>query len=69
MALGLIFLALSFVVIVITARDLVGDEAKGLVNPTHLLAFYFLRACAVITMTPIGFAFVAKWAPMEWTGD
>jgi dipeptide/tripeptide permease len=47
---------------------LVGVEAKGNVNPTYLLAFYFLQACAVIIMAPIGFAFVTKWAPMEWTG-
>ena len=68
MAIGMILLALSFVVIAIAARGLVGDEAKGLVNPTYLLAFYFLQACAVIIMAPIGFAFVTKWAPMAWTG-
>ncbi len=28
------------------ARGLVGDEAKGLVNPTYLIVFYFLQACA-----------------------
>ncbi len=37
-------------------------------NPTYLFAFYFLQACAVIIMAPVGFAFVTKWAPMEWTG-
>ncbi len=68
MAIGLIFLALSFVVVAIAARGLVGDETKGLVNPAYLFAFYFLQACAVIIMAPIGFAFVTKWAPMEWTG-
>jgi POT family proton-dependent oligopeptide transporter len=68
MAIGLILLALSFVVIAIAARGLVGNEAKGLVNPTYLFAFYFLQASAVIIMAPIGFAFVTKWAPMEWTG-
>jgi len=68
MAIGLILLALSFVVIAIAARGLVGDEAKELVNPTYLFAFYFLQACAVIIMAPVGFAFVTKWAPMEWTG-
>lgn len=68
MAISLILLALSFVVIAIAAMGLVGDEAKGNVNPTYLLAFYFLQACAVIIMAPIGFAFVTKWAPMEWTG-
>ncbi|TDJ75318.1 MAG: hypothetical protein E2O38_00385, partial [Proteobacteria bacterium] len=67
MAIGSILLALSFVVIAIAARGLVGDEAKGLVNPTYLLAFYFLQACAVIIMAPIGFAFVTKWAPAAWT--
>ena len=68
MAIGLILLALSFVVIAIAARGLVGDETKGLVNPTYLIVFYFLQACAVIITAPIGFAFVTKWAPMEWTG-
>jgi POT family proton-dependent oligopeptide transporter len=68
MAISLILLALSFVVIAIAARGLVGDEAKELVNPTYLFAFYFLQACAVIIMAPVGFAFVTKWAPMEWTG-
>ena len=68
MAISLILLALSFVVIAIAAMGLVGDEAKGNVNPTYLFAFYFLQACAVIIMGPIGFAFVTKWAPMEWTG-
>ena len=68
MAIGLILLALSFVVIAIAARGLVGDEAKELVNPTYLFAFYFLQASAVIIMGPIGFAFVTKWAPMGWTG-
>ena len=41
---------------------------KRNVNPTYLFAFYFLQACAVIIMAPVGFAFVTKWAPMEWTG-
>jgi len=68
MAIGLILLALSFVVIAIAARGLVGDEANGLVNPTYLFTFYFLQASAVIIMAPIGFAFVTKWAPMGWTG-
>ena len=68
MATSLILLALSFVVIAIAAMGLVGDEAKGNVNPTYLFAFYFLQACAVIIMAPVGFAFVTKWAPMEWTG-
>ena len=68
LAISLILLALSFVVIAIAAMGLVGDEAKGIVNPTYLFAFYFLQACAVIIMGPIGFAFVTKWAPMEWTG-
>ncbi len=68
MAISLILLALSFVVIAIAATGLVGDEAKGTVNPTYLFAFYFLQACAVMMMAPIGFAFVTKWAPVEWTG-
>ncbi len=68
MAISLILLALSFVVIAIAAMGLLGDEAKGIVNPAYLFAFYFLQACAVIIMGPIGFAFVTKWAPMEWTG-
>jgi POT family proton-dependent oligopeptide transporter len=68
MAIGLILLALSFVVIAIAARSVVGDEASGLVNPTYLFSFYFLQASAVIIMAPIGFAFVTKWAPMGWTG-
>jgi POT family proton-dependent oligopeptide transporter len=68
MAISLILLSLSFVVIAIAAMGLVSDEAKGIVNPTYLFAFYFLQACAVIIMGPIGFAFVTKWAPMEWTG-
>ena len=67
MAIGLILLALSFLVISIAATGLVLDGAKGLVNPTYLVAFYFLQACAVIVMAPIGFSFVTKWAPMEWT--
>jgi len=68
MAISLILLALSFLVISIAAMGLVLDESKGIVNPTYLFAFYFLQACAVIMMAPIGFAFVTKWAPMEWTG-
>jgi len=68
MAISLILLALSFVVIAIAARGLVGGEAKELVNPTYLFAFYFLQACAVIIMAPVGFALVTKWAPMGWTG-
>ena len=68
MAISLMLLALSFAVIAIAAMGLVGDEDKGNVNPTYLFAFYFLQACAVIIMAPIGFAFVTKWAPMEWTG-
>jgi len=68
MAIGFILLALSFLVIAIAARDLVGDEAKELVSPAYLFAFYFLQACALIIMAPIGFAFVTRWAPMEWTG-
>ncbi len=68
MAIGMILLAVSFLVIAIAARGLVGDEAKALVNPTCLIAFYFLQAFAVIIVAPIGFAFVTKWAPVEWTG-
>ena len=68
MAISLILLALSFVVIAIAAMGLVGDEGKGNINPTYLFAFYFLQACAVIIMAPVGFAFVTKCAPMEWTG-
>jgi len=68
MAIGMILLALSFIVIAIAARSLVGDEAKALVSPAYLFAFYFLQACAVIIMAPIGFAFVTRWAPMGWTG-
>jgi len=68
MTIGFILLALSFAVIAIAARSLVGDEAKALVSPAYLFAFYFLQACAVIIMAPVGFAFVTKWAPMEWTG-
>ena len=68
MAIGLMLLALSFVVIAIAAMGLVGDDAKGIVNSTYLFAFYFLQACAVIIMAPVGFSFVTKWAPMEWTG-
>ncbi len=67
MAISLILLSLSFVVIAIAARGLVGDEARALVNPTYLIAFYFLQACAVIIMAPIGFSIVTKSAPMEWT--
>ncbi len=68
MAISLILLALSFLVISIAAMGLVLDGTKGIVNPTYLFAFYFLQACAVMMMAPIGFAFVTKWAPLEWTG-
>jgi POT family proton-dependent oligopeptide transporter len=68
MAIGLILLALSFAVIAIAARSLVGDEIKALVSPAYLFAFYFLQACALIILAPIGFAFVTRWAPMGWTG-
>ena len=68
MAISLILLALSFLVISIAAMGLVLDGPKGIVNPTYLFVFYFLQACAVIMMAPIGFAFVTKWAPLEWTG-
>jgi POT family proton-dependent oligopeptide transporter len=68
MAIGFILLALSFLVIAIAARSLVGDEAKVLVSPAYLFAFYFLQACAVIILAPIGFAFVTRWAPLGWTG-
>jgi POT family proton-dependent oligopeptide transporter len=68
MAIGLILLALSFLVIAIAARSLVGDEAQALVSPAYLFAFYFLQACAVIILAPIGFAFVTRWAPLGWTG-
>ena len=65
---GFILLALSFLVIAIAARSLVGDEANALVSPAYLLGFYFLQACAVIILAPIGFAFVTRWAPLGWTG-
>ena len=68
MAMGFILLALSFLVIAIAARSLVGDEAKTLVSPVYLFAFYFLQACAVLILAPIGFAFVTRWAPLGWTG-
>jgi len=68
MAMGFILLALSFLVIAIAARSLVGDEAKALVSPAYLFAFYFLQACAVLVLAPIGFAFVTRWAPLGWTG-
>jgi dipeptide/tripeptide permease len=68
MTIGFILLALSFLVIAIAARSLVGDEAKTLVSPVYLFAFYFLQACAVLILAPIGFAFVTRWAPLGWTG-
>jgi POT family proton-dependent oligopeptide transporter len=68
MAISLMLLALSFVIISIAAMSLVGDETKTNVNPIYLFSFYFLQACAVIIMAPVGFAFVTKWAPMGWTG-
>ena len=68
MAISLSLLALSFLVISIAAMGLVLDGAKGHVNPTYLFAFYFLQACAVIIMGPIGLAFVTKWAPRRWIG-
>ena len=68
MAISLSLLALSFLVISIAAMGLVLDGAKGHVNPTYLFAFYFLQACAVIIMGPIGLAFVTKWAPKRWIG-
>jgi len=68
LAIGLILLSLSYAVIAIAAMGIVGNEVKGYVNPTYLFAFYFLQACAVIIMSPIGFALVTKWAPIGWTG-
>ncbi len=68
MAISLSLLALSFLVISIAATRLVVDGEQGHVNATYLFAFYFLQACAVIIMAPIGLAFVTKWAPEGWTG-
>ncbi len=68
MAISLALLALSFVVISIAGLDLVLVGSKRLVSPIYLIGFYFLQACAVIIMGPIGFAFVTKWAPNGWIG-
>ncbi len=35
-------LSLSFVVVAIAAKGLVGEMATELVNPAYLIAFYFL---------------------------
>ncbi len=68
MAISLTLLALSFAVICMAEMDLVLAGSKRLVNPIYLTGFYFLQACAVIIMGPIGFAFVTKWAPNGWIG-
>lgn len=68
MAVSMLLLALSFLVLSSAAVGLALDGTKGHVNPSYLFAFYFLQACAVIIMGPIGLAFVTKWAPRGWTG-
>lgn len=68
MAFSMLLLALSFLVLSSAAIGLALDGTKGHVNPSYLFAFYFLQACAVIIMGPVGLAFVTKWAPRGWTG-
>ena len=68
MAISMALLALSFLVISGAALELLLDGSKEHVSSNYLFAFYFLQACAVIIMGPIGLAFVTKWAPKGWTG-
>jgi POT family proton-dependent oligopeptide transporter len=59
MALGLILLALAYVVMVIGAAK--GEAA--LVSPWFLVAFYFVFSCGELCFLPVGISFVSQTAP------
>ncbi|HEY3052053.1 MAG TPA: peptide MFS transporter [Thermoanaerobaculia bacterium] len=64
--LGLLFLSLSFLLIVPAAR--MYEKGHFLVSPMWLIALYFLQACGELCLSPVGLSMVSKLAPVRLVG-
>ncbi|HEV8657027.1 MAG TPA: peptide MFS transporter [Thermoanaerobaculia bacterium] len=64
--LGLLFLSLSFLLIVPAAR--MYEKGRFLVSPMWLIGLYFLQACGELCLSPVGLSMVSKLAPVRLVG-
>lgn len=82
-AIGMVFVALSFVVMLPTLGDaesaactqkIMGPEGKlidptcGLVDPTYLVLLYFVSTIAELFISPVGLSSMSKLAPLRLAG-
>jgi proton-dependent oligopeptide transporter, POT family len=82
-AIGMVFVALSFVVMLPTlgaaesaacTTKIMGPEGKlidpscGLVDPTYLVLLYFLSTIAELFISPVGLSSMSKLAPLRLAG-
>ncbi len=64
-AISIAFIAASFLLLSVAARDLAPDGSQG-VSAAVLLLFYVLQAAAVAILGPVGLSMVTRWAPDGW---
>ena len=64
-AISIAFIAASFLLLSVAARDLAPDGSQG-VSAAVLLLFYVLQAAAVAILGPVGLSMVTRWAPNGW---
>jgi POT family proton-dependent oligopeptide transporter len=72
-AIGMIFVALSFVVMLPTLGDATSaacstKEGCNIVNPTFLIGLYFLSTIAELFISPVGLSSMSKLAPARLAG-
>jgi POT family proton-dependent oligopeptide transporter len=64
--LGLVFLALSFLLIVPAAR--IFESSNQRVSPMWLVGLYFLQMVGELCLSPVGLSMVTKLAPAHLVG-
>ena len=70
-AIGMVFVALSFVIMLPTIGNAEACSAEGrcnLVNPNYLIALYFLSTIAELFISPVGLSSMSKLAPTRLAG-
>ncbi len=78
-AIGMVFVALSFVIMLPTVYDATTGtwiyflqnpmpDASNLVNPTYLVLLYFLSTIAELFISPVGLSSMSKLAPTRLAG-
>jgi len=64
-AVGIAFLAASFLLLSVAAQDLAPEGSQGM-SAAVLLSFYVLQAAAVAILGRVGLSMVTRWAPDCW---